>query len=206
MDKLLIAKYRQLEKIEESLKEQLEESSKLSRTKAMEFSPGPEQIIPTQMKKMMELEIKRRVDDEVKRREEKKPKSSGATTSQSLTRRLFEDDEHAKDDEDTSRYKQRMQKLIEEDEKKRRLEDSKKRDEELRSQKEAWHHEQLRLKSLEEQLQAEKEKNKELEKRWTEAQWEWHHVDSEGLHEVGQSSTKDQRKADEDKQSYRAVT
>ena len=112
MDRMLIARYLKLEKLEESLKE------KKKGTQAMELSLGPSQVIPTQMKKMMELEIKRRVEEEMKRRDEKKPKTSEAQRSQSLTRKLFADDEL--EDEDAVKYKQRMEKLIQEDERRRK--------------------------------------------------------------------------------------
>ena len=162
---MLIARYLKLEKLEESLKAQEQ------RPQVMEFSPGPSQVIPTQMKKMMELEIKRRVEEEMKRRDEKKPKTSDAQRSQSVTRRLFTEDEH--EDEDAVKYKQRMEKLMQEDERRRKSDDAKKRDEEIQQQKKAWHLEQQKLKELEKQLQEEKQKNKELERQWTEAQWQW---------------------------------
>ena len=61
-DKVLLARYRKLER---------EEVAKVSRKSpdVMEFSPGPSQVIPTQMKKMMEEEIRQRVKEELKKRE-----------------------------------------------------------------------------------------------------------------------------------------
>jgi hypothetical protein len=82
--------------------------------KVFTFSPGPSQVVSTKMQKLIEEEIRQRVEDELKKFG-KIPK-----TTKSVSRKLFlslnSEGEEEDDDETAAQYRRRIQKTFEADE------------------------------------------------------------------------------------------
>ena len=108
-------------------------------------------MVSTKMQKLIEEEIRQRVDDEFKKFG-RIPK-----TSKSVSRKLFlspNSEGEEEDDDEAAQYRRRIQKTFEADE-------LKKQDEALQKKKKEWHDEQQRLKRIEQEIRSlEKEKQK----------------------------------------------
>ena len=121
------------------------------KAKVFTFSPGPSQVVSTKMQKLIEEEIRQRVDDELKKFG-RIPK-----TTKSVSRKLFlspNSEGEEEDDDDAAQYKRRMQKTFEADE-------LRKQDEALQKKKKEWYDEQERLKRIEQEIKSlEREREK----------------------------------------------
>jgi hypothetical protein len=98
------------------------------------FSPGPSQVVSTQMKKLIEEEIRQRVDDELKKFGRNPKTSVASSVSKAVSRKLFlspnSEGEEGKDDDEPTQYRKRIQKTFEADELKKRDEALKKKKQE----------------------------------------------------------------------------
>ena len=120
----------------------LERDDDEEKGKVFTFSPGPSQVVSTQMQKLIEEEIRQRVNDELKKLG-KIPK-----TTKSVSRKLFlTPDSEEEDDDDAAQYKRRMQRTFEADE-------LKKRNAALERKKKEWYDEQERIKKLEQEIKS----------------------------------------------------
>ena len=89
----------------------LEQDDDEEKGKVFTFSPGPAQVVSTQMQKLIGEEIRQRVNAELKKLE-KIP-----TTTKSVSRKLFlTPDSEEEDDDEAAQYKRRMQRTFEADE------------------------------------------------------------------------------------------
>ncbi len=122
------------------------------------FSPGPSQVVSTQMKKLIDEEIRQRVDEELKKLGRNPRKDVASSVSKAVARKLFlspdSEGEEERDEDEATQFRKRIQKTFEADE-------LKKQDEALKKKKKEWHDEQQRVKRIEEEIRRlEQEKQK----------------------------------------------
>jgi hypothetical protein len=118
------------------------------------------------------LEVERRVQEEVKKRL--------ATQSESLVTRLFPEEVPEEADDAAKEYEKRMERAMNQDQKWNEVQSRQNKranskdllEEEQQRQKKEWFDEQQKIKDLQRQLQEEKKKNEEFQKQWTESPWQ----------------------------------
>ena len=98
---------------------------------AFAFSPGPSQVVSTQMKKLIDEEIRQRVDEELKKLGRNPRKDVASSVSKAVARKLFlspdSEREEEKDDDEATQFRKRIQKTFEADELKKQDEALKKK-------------------------------------------------------------------------------
>ena len=143
---------------QKSLQAKLRLSEKEERKgEAFTFSPGPSQVVSTQMKKLIDEEIRQRVEDELKKLGGNPKKEVASSVSKAVARKSFlspDSEEEVEDEDEATQFRKRIQKTFEADELKRQ-------DEALKKKKKEWYDEQQRVKKIEEEIKRlEQEKQK----------------------------------------------
>jgi hypothetical protein len=94
-------------------------------------SPGPSQVVSTQMKKLIEEDFRQRVDEELKKPGRNPRKDVASSVSKAVARKLFlspdSEGEEEKNDNEATQFRKRMQKTFEADELKKQDEALKKK-------------------------------------------------------------------------------
>ena len=124
------------------------EKEEAGKAEVFTFSPGPSQMVSTKMKKLIEEEIRHRVDEELKKFGGNPTKDATSSVSKAVSRKLFlsPDSEGEEEvDDKAAQFRKRMQRTFEADE-------LKKQDEALKKKKKEWYEEQQRVKKIEEEI------------------------------------------------------
>ena len=109
------------------------------------------------MKRLIDEEIRQRVEDELKKLGGNPKKDVASSVSKAVSRKLFlspDSEEEVEDEDEATQFRKRIQKTFEADE-------LKKQDEALKKKKKEWYDEQQRVKKIEEEIKRlEQEKQK----------------------------------------------